>query len=140
MAPRLLAAVSAGSIAVVLCAIGIWIAVAAASDPWSKPGSTWSRGLLAGDRIRLLSGGRFVFEPWCDVCLENPRTLGSWTRNGAILELKPDSPIKSLGSHTLSFTRYRGCEVLVEGSPPSDARKLNPLSTFLPEGASCVGP
>ncbi len=140
MAPKLLLAVAAGSIAVVLCGIGIWIAVAAASDPWSRPGSTWSRGSLAGDKIRLLSNGRFVFEPWCDVCLGNPRTLGSWTRNGAFLELKPDSPIKSLGSQTLSVARYRGCDALVEGAPPSNARELNPLSTFLPEGQSCVGP
>ena len=97
------------AVAAIAVVAGISVVLLYPLDPWTQPGTTWKRGDLSGETIRLLDNGKYVSRVWCDIC-ETQFSEGTWTEQSNTITLSSKSPRKM----PTTFRRivYKDCELL----------------------------
>jgi hypothetical protein len=57
-------------------------------DP-GGPGQVWRRGMLGGEQVRLLPGGRYQLERWRSLGSDETLEAGNWNQLGQVISLVP---------------------------------------------------
>jgi hypothetical protein len=99
----------------------------------NQPGTTWSRGLLSGETLRLLDSGAFVWIPFCEFCFDEVATVGEWRSDQGQILLFTGSDA-SISFRTLEQRVIGNCNTLVE---PRQDNDHNPFNAFVRESDSC---
>lgn len=108
----------------------------ASSEPSrAATGTTWSRGFLGGETLRLLDSGAFERSDWSDMgrypAPEPER--GHWRRDGRMLVLELPDGTTDRYERALS----EGCVILVPQQGPM-AGDPNRYSVFIRRGDRCL--
>lgn len=117
--------------AITVLLVFVSAAVAETANPLNQPGTTWSRGMLSGESLRLLDSGRYVRIPFCDVCSNTEISeRGAWSSNAGRIRLQPD---RSDRRPTVLLAQDM-CDTLVE---VEHVALGNPSMAFVREDAGC---
>lgn len=73
--------------AVLLLAAGLLLWTARGRD--DGDGVVWRRGFLAGEQVRLLTGGRYTVERWSCFPGEDVLESGAWSKLGQVVSFVP---------------------------------------------------
>ena len=77
--------------AITVLLVFVSAAIAETANPLGQPGTTWVRGILSGESLRLLDSGRYVRIPFCDVCRNTEISeRGTWSSAAGRIRLQPD--------------------------------------------------
>lgn len=82
---RLGRAAGASAVVILLLAAALYFE---RRDP-NGPGQVWRRGLLGGEQVRLLPGGRYELQRWRPFAADETLEGGTWTQLGQVVSLVP---------------------------------------------------
>lgn len=91
-------------------------------DP-NGPGQVWRRGLLGGEQVRLLPGGRYELQRWRAFGTDETVEAGTWTQLGQVVSLVPGQggPARVMRVLVRGETRYLSDAQPGAGTPAGPA-------------------
>lgn len=106
------------------------------ASPFMQPGQDWRTGFLAGEDLRLLDSGRYLEQPWCDICPYD-EVKGNWRRSGNLIVLTSVSPAK--GERRLREVTVDGCPMLIPVRKSLPDQPLSYTGALTHPGDHCAG-